>query len=161
MFSGREIWEPWCTTTFHQGDSLPFFPSDVGLLALITFFVVFLFFFPCVFVPLRHLSVLCLLNQFAHSWRPLPRLHPWHFPFSLQNRRMICKSESIHPEFLDVCQTIPERRHDLFSAQISTVYTLLALLGEGSKGRDRHEEKNILSIYRILAARHRFVPPMM
>lgn len=117
-------------------------------------------FFPCVFVSLHHLPVLCLLNEFAHSRRSLPWLHPWHFPFSLQNHRMICKSESILSEFLDVCQTILEQQHDLFCAQISTVYTLLALLREGSKGRDRHGE-NILSIYRILAARHQFILPMM
>lgn len=86
--------------------------------------------------------------------------HPLHSPFSLQNNGMRCKSESIHPGFLDVCQTAPEQQHDLFCAQISTVYTLLALLREGSKGRDRRGE-NILSIYRILAARHHFILPMM
>lgn len=58
-----------------------------------------------------------------------------------------------NPRFLDVCQTVLEQQHDLFCAQISTVYTLLALLREDSKDRDRHGE-NILSIYRILAARH-------
>lgn len=62
---------------------LPFLLS----LLFLFFFPSFFFSSPCVFVPLHHLSVLCLLNQFAHSWRPLPRLHPWHFPFSLQNCR--------------------------------------------------------------------------
>lgn len=128
--------------------------------SLLPFCCLSFFFSPRVFSSPHHLSVRHFLNQFAHSWRPLPQLHPWHFQFSLQNLRMICKSESIYPEFLDVCQTILEQQHDLFCAQISTVYTLLALLREARKGRDRHGE-NILSIYRILAARHQFVLPMM
>lgn len=92
--------------------------------------------FFCVSVSLHHLSVLCLLNQFAYSRRPLPRLHPWHFPFSLQKHRMICKSESIHHEFLDVCQTILEQQHDLFCAQIlNSLYPLGIVKGKQQRQR--------------------------
>ena len=109
---------------------LSIFPDPV-------FSSVFFFFF----TSQHHLSVLCLLNRFAHSRRPLPQLHPWHFPFSLQNRRMICKTESIRGEFLDVCQTMLEQQHELFCAQISTVYTLLALVRDGSRGRGRETRR--------------------
>lgn len=74
--------------------------------------------------------------------RPLPRCSPPSF--TLQNNRQTSPS-------LGFGQMEPERRRDLSGAQISTSYTLLALLSEG-RGRNRLGE-NIPSISRILAAR--------
>lgn len=160
MFSGRGMREPWSTTTSHRGDSPPFRPSDAALLALITFCCLF-FFLPPRFCSAAPSVCPALVKPVLHIHGALCLdAHPLHSPFSLQKNGMRCKSESIHPGFLDVCQTAPEQQHDLFCAQISTVYTLLALLREGGKGRDRRGE-NILSIYRILAARHHFILPMM
>lgn len=46
----------------------------------------------------------------------------------------------------------PEQHHDLYGAQLMTIYTLLALLSEGRVGRDKRGE-NVATISRILAAR--------
>lgn len=98
-------------------------------------------FFHCVFCCATPSVCPVLVKSVCPFMAPsLPQLHPWHFPFSLQNHRMICKSESIHPEFLDVCQTIPGQQHDLLPAQISTVYTLLALLRKTAKAETDMEK---------------------
>lgn len=89
-----------------------------------------------------------LLKQTAFSQCPPPPRSP--HTFILQNNQ---RTNSVLSGSMFGCFHMePEQRHDLFGAQLMTIYTLLALLSEGRAGRDRRGE-NVPTISRILAAR--------
>lgn len=102
--------------TSHQGDSRPFCPGNAPLPAHYTFCCLSSSSpTPHPLSPRRHLSVPRSLNWPARSRRPPPRRSPPAFILQKKPRR-----SRVGPAVLAVRQTEPQRRRDLFPAQILT-----------------------------------------
>lgn len=138
------VWRLWCQRLPTKGICDHSVPA-ICAFALIIPFIIFCLFS---FFPQCHLSILYLLKQTAFPPRPLPPRSPP--TFVLQNNQ---RANSVLSGSMFRCFHIePEQRHDLFGAELPTIYTLLALWSEGRAGRGRHGE-NVSTISRILAAR--------